>query len=129
MTDNGKPPKLGDELRKWVFRRFGVPGLVVLALLTALSSVHSNWDKVKTWPGIPSSKAAYAAGIVLIVLNNMVFCQSTMVGIKGNFLIFLKGRLGESMEALIILLNPQRGHHGITAKRRRGSSAQDQGNL
>ena len=74
MTDNGKPPKLGDELRKWVFRRFGVPGLVVLALLTALSSVHSNWDKVKTWPGISSSKAAYAAGIVLIVLNNMVFC-------------------------------------------------------
>ena len=58
MTDNGKPPKLGEMIRTWVFRRLGVPGLVVLALLTGLLTglfyAYTNWDKVKTWPGVGS---------------------------------------------------------------------------
>ena len=54
MTDNGKPPKLGEMIRTWVFRRLGVPGLVVLTLLVALAYAYTNWDKVKTWPGMAS---------------------------------------------------------------------------
>src|SRR3974390_2496025 len=54
MTDNGKPPGLGELIQKWVYEHFGVVGLIGLFLLGVAAYIYKNWDKVKTWPGVAS---------------------------------------------------------------------------
>ena len=58
MSDEDKAPKLGDWVWQRVFQRFGIQGLVGLALVAAVFFVWTQWDTVKTWPDI-SSLVAY----------------------------------------------------------------------
>jgi hypothetical protein len=37
---------------RWVFGRFGVPGLIVLACASAVLVAWTQWDKVSKWPGV-----------------------------------------------------------------------------
>jgi hypothetical protein len=50
MSD--KAPDLWERFRAWVFGRFGVPGLIVLACASAAVFAWTQWDKVSNWPGI-----------------------------------------------------------------------------
>ena len=50
--DEEKVPALGDVVKAWSFRRFGVRGLVALALIPVAFFLWTEWDKVKTWPGL-----------------------------------------------------------------------------
>ncbi len=52
MPTESKPPKLAERFREKVYHRFGIPGLVALAVLAAAVYVYTNWAKVKTWPGV-----------------------------------------------------------------------------
>jgi hypothetical protein len=52
MPAESKPPKLAEWFREKVYLRFGIPGLVVIAVLAAAAYVYTNWAKVKTWPGV-----------------------------------------------------------------------------
>jgi hypothetical protein len=47
-----KAPNLRERFRAWVFRRFGVPGLIVLACASAALVAWTQWDKVSNWPGV-----------------------------------------------------------------------------
>ena len=53
MSSDNKTPKIGDLLRSLIFRRYGVSGLLVLALASSAFFVWTQWDKVRTWPGVP----------------------------------------------------------------------------
>jgi tetratricopeptide (TPR) repeat protein len=122
MTDDSKPPKLSEEIRKWVFRRLGVPGLVGLALLAALFYVYTNWAKVKTWPGMASIVTLITRDPILeadlnrfsVLVANLEedekrrekwrIIHSLMMEFKGiqvlplDRTIFLKGSVPEEME-------------------------------
>jgi tetratricopeptide (TPR) repeat protein len=50
MSDQA--PDLWERFRAWVFGRFGIPGLVVLACASAVLFAWTQWDKVSTWPGV-----------------------------------------------------------------------------
>ena len=50
MSD--KALDLWERFRAWVFRRFGVPGLIVLACASAALVAWTQWDKVSNWPGV-----------------------------------------------------------------------------
>lgn len=52
MTDGSKAPDLWELIRQRVFRRFGIPGLVGIAILSAFFYVFTHWKEVKTWPGV-----------------------------------------------------------------------------
>ena len=54
MPKKDKPPQLSEIIREKIFRRFGIPGLVFLALLVGASYVYTHWQEVKTWPGVAS---------------------------------------------------------------------------
>ena len=45
-------PDLWERFRAWVFGRFGVPGLIVVACTSAALFAWTQWDKVSTWPGV-----------------------------------------------------------------------------
>lgn len=52
MADDNKPPNLGEQIRMWVFRRFGICGLFVLTLFAAVAYVYMNWGTILKWPGV-----------------------------------------------------------------------------
>jgi len=54
MVEAEKTPDLSQLGRQWVYRRFGVPGLIGLAVLAAGAFVWINWDKVRESPGVAS---------------------------------------------------------------------------
>ncbi len=60
MSDEDKAPKLGDWVWQRVFQRFGIQGLVGLALVAAMFFVWTQWDAVKTWPDISSLFAYFS---------------------------------------------------------------------
>jgi hypothetical protein len=45
-------PDLWERFRAWVFGRFGLPGLIVLACASPAVFAWTQWDKVSTWPGV-----------------------------------------------------------------------------
>lgn len=48
--------KLFSELvRKWVEKRFGFKGLVVLAVLGVIFTAYSKWETILKWPGVQSA--------------------------------------------------------------------------
>lgn len=55
MSNGRKPPNLGKQIRIWVFRHFGIPGLVVLALFSLAVYAYMNWDTILKWPGVASA--------------------------------------------------------------------------
>ncbi len=48
----GKPPNLKEQLQQWIYQRFGLFGLLSLALLGGAVTLWWNWDKVKEVPGV-----------------------------------------------------------------------------
>jgi tetratricopeptide (TPR) repeat protein len=50
MSDQA--PDLWERFRAWVFGRFGVPGLIVLACASAALFAWTKWDEVSNWPGV-----------------------------------------------------------------------------
>ena len=52
--DDNKVSGLWDTAQSWLVRRFGVLGLVALALLSAAGYVFTHWDTVNKWPGVAS---------------------------------------------------------------------------
>jgi tetratricopeptide (TPR) repeat protein len=52
MADDSKTPGLVELIREKIFRRFGIPGLVVLALIAAAPFVWWQWDKISKLPGV-----------------------------------------------------------------------------
>ena len=52
MADADKAPDLWERFRAWVFGRFGLPGLIVLACASAALFAWTQWDKVSNWPGV-----------------------------------------------------------------------------
>jgi tetratricopeptide (TPR) repeat protein len=50
MSDQA--PDLWERFRAWVFGRFGVPGLIVLACASAALFAWTQGDKVSNWPGV-----------------------------------------------------------------------------
>lgn len=49
------PPTLGEHIHARLWEKLGVRGLVLLAALSAAFYLWSNWDDVKTWPGVASA--------------------------------------------------------------------------
>ena len=54
MSDDDNAPTFRDLVRGKIFKSFGKPGIVGLGLLTAVFFVWTQWESVKTWPGITS---------------------------------------------------------------------------
>jgi tetratricopeptide (TPR) repeat protein len=52
VTEPSKAPDLLNEIKLIIYEQTGLTGLAVLALLVIAFFVWSNWDKVRTWPGI-----------------------------------------------------------------------------
>jgi tetratricopeptide (TPR) repeat protein len=52
MPPESKTPDIYELVKKWAFDHFGIPGLLIIAVLAAAFWVYKNWDKVKNWPGI-----------------------------------------------------------------------------
>ena len=50
MSDQA--PDLWERFRAWVFGRFGVPGLIILACVSAALFAWTQWDKVSNWLGV-----------------------------------------------------------------------------
>jgi tetratricopeptide (TPR) repeat protein len=50
--DTGKPPTLGELIQAQVFRRYGIPGIVLVAVLCAAFAVWTDWEKVEKIPGV-----------------------------------------------------------------------------
>src|SRR3989344_3201056 len=57
MDDEASDPPdpielLSKRFRKRVFRSWGIPGLLVIALLPAVWYAYTNWNTVSQWPGV-----------------------------------------------------------------------------
>lgn len=46
------PPEIKEEIKKFIFRKFGWPGLIFLALITLLFYIWLNWEQGKRVPGL-----------------------------------------------------------------------------
>jgi tetratricopeptide (TPR) repeat protein len=60
VSDEDKVPTLGGWVQKRIFQRFGMWGVVGLALVAAAFFVWTQWSTVKTWPGIASVVAYFS---------------------------------------------------------------------
>ncbi len=60
MSGEHKVPELGDWVRQRVFERYGIRGILGLALLAGAFFVWTQWSTVSRWPGI-SSFVAYVS--------------------------------------------------------------------
>jgi hypothetical protein len=49
---NKTPPNLQDLLRQWFYQRFGLRGLLILAVVSASFFLWWNWEKVRALPGV-----------------------------------------------------------------------------
>lgn len=52
MPDDSNPPPLSELFRRWVFRRFGVVGLLGLAVVSAVFVGWWQWDTISTRRGV-----------------------------------------------------------------------------
>ena len=52
MADEEEVPALGDVVKARLFRRFGIRGLVALALIPVAFYLWTEWDKIKKGPGL-----------------------------------------------------------------------------
>ena len=54
MATKNKPESVSEWFRRKIYERFGFVGLLVLALLTSVVLLISNWNDIKTWPVVSS---------------------------------------------------------------------------
>ena len=52
MNEDIKPPTSWERIQRWVFRRFGVRGLIGLFFLVVAFYIYINWGNVSTLPGV-----------------------------------------------------------------------------
>jgi hypothetical protein len=52
MAEPEDAPELKRRFRGWVYQRFGIKGLVALAVLGLAIACWTPWDNIRAWPGV-----------------------------------------------------------------------------